>query len=378
MDYLSFPVNGAFGSIQNRGFRGPYTGAQPLDPTPTYNTGYSGIYGISQNQGLSDPYTYVRPPDPTQTDNAGSNPVESVVVSPLAQKGREGFTYNVVDAYLGNLPPGALQNSEKARNALLDPNIPEGRRKILSDALRSIPGDHLTMLNMDGIKIQVEDKGKHYAHYKKKDSAIYVSDRMMKDLEDPARSKDAESVLRHEIGHALIDSIILREGGAASSFTSYLDSPPATEPGAQRRGVVEQATRRNKGQIRVDDAVEEKLADTYADLFSPYSEERSRLGSKDSQEIQLWTQTLSRGYQAGKEKPISPIVKDYKEIPGYKQAVSWGEKFNQLVGQVRNNGWASSLALGGYFEDHYKQLHQYYQNYAQLADLDDDPWGHWR
>ncbi|MBI2266482.1 MAG: hypothetical protein HYU64_15180 [Armatimonadetes bacterium] len=340
------------------------------------------ISGNWQNEGKSpvpSPGTVSTPAGgiPSRADFAGG---ESLVVSPLGQKAGGGAaTYDVAgDIYLKSLPPETFQNSEKARSALLDSNIPESRRKLLSNALRSIPGDHLTMLNMDGVSIKVEDKGKHYAHYRKKDSSIYVSEPMMRDLEDPARRQYAEGALRHEVGHALVDSTILREGAHASAFVEYLDrdsvvDPANGEPTARRRGTVEQTTRRNKGALKVNDEQEEKLTDTYGDLFSPYPEERNRLGKNHSEEVRLWAQSLHRVSAAGKKTPITSIVKDYKENPHYQVTIArWAPPppKSSLYGMLEK--------LYAAVEERYKQIHQYYQNYAQSADLDDDPWGHWR
>ncbi|MBI2264930.1 MAG: hypothetical protein HYU64_07130 [Armatimonadetes bacterium] len=274
---------------------------------------------------------------------------DSTALSPLARKDAEtvpqseGFPWTRVQDQMEALKrnPNFVENLGKGREALLDDSIPEDARRQIADALRSIPGEHLASLNQDNIGIKMEKDGTEYAHYRKNDSSIYLSPQLINDLLDPSKSRDAEAAIRHEIGHAVLDSYALRPASSQGSFRQYLDRDSDTH----HRGFSDDLSRREKGERKVNDSLEENLADVYSFFFSPYQEDRIKLDQEDARHFSndpyqvrldegnigasmLWMGSLSWAFF---QNPIAPLPGDLSQDPYYRQTV-----------------------------------------------LDDDPWGHWR
>ncbi|MBI2264932.1 MAG: hypothetical protein HYU64_07140 [Armatimonadetes bacterium] len=233
-------------------------------------------------------------------------------------------------------------NPEAVKASLMNDDIPPDQKQLISNALDPIPVDHLADLSHDGIKIQVAENSDQYAHYRKKDSTIYLSQQLMDDLSDPAKKDQAETVIRHEIGHAFLDSYVLGKGNFRNGFLNYVskgpggapDSPPETQYGDygfQETGDLLENDKplpdSKPGEIHVNDEREEQFADAYATFFSPDGHGKGRLlRSGDTQAFALFV-----GSKSDKQVRIgNPFAKplDVTQDPYYNQATSdddpWG------------------------------------------------------
>ncbi|MBI2266614.1 MAG: hypothetical protein HYU64_15865 [Armatimonadetes bacterium] len=168
--------------------------------------------------------------------------VESLLFSPLLRR-------------LAPAPPAT--DPAQVRSPLLDENLTPEQKALITNALEPLPPEHLTLLGHDNVRITVEKEARHYAHYRKKDSTIYLSEQLLQDLANPERNEMAETVVRHEIGHAFLDSYVLHNGTFGSAALRQVTDKDLKK-------VVAAAL---KGRAAIDDQAEEDFANGYAAFF---------------------------------------------------------------------------------------------------------------